>query len=210
MAKYTGPDCRLCRREGCKLFLKGEKCYTAKCAMEAGKHSTPPGQHGMGRKKTSSYAIQLREKQKCKRIYGLQEKQFKNYYDNAEKLRGVTGTNMLVLLETRLDNVVYRMGIASSRSQARQFITQGYITVNGAKVDIPSYAVKVEDVIAVKENRREMKLFVELKDTKPIVFKKWLTFDNATLTGKILALPEREDINDLEIKDSIIVELYSK
>ena len=147
MSKYTGPDCRQCRREGAKLFLKGDRCYSAKCALV--KRSSVPGQHGVSRKKITDYGQQLREKQKTKRIYGLGEKQFHNYYLKAEKMRGVTGTNMLVLLERRLDNVVYRLGLGTSRAQARQIVNHGLITVNGKKVNIPSYLVSVGDIIAV-------------------------------------------------------------
>ena len=194
MAKYTGADCRLCRREGCKLYLKGEKCGSTKCPLLT--KYAPPGDHGKGRKKASGYSIQLREKQKTKRYYGVTEKQFKMYYDRASEMRGVTGDNMLVLIERRLDNVVYRLGLGTSRAMARQIVNHGHITVNGKTVDIPSYLVKAGDVIAVKE-------------TKNLSLVKWLEFDNATLTGKVVALPQREDI-DLDIQEHLIVELYSK
>lgn len=207
MAKYTGPDCRQCRREGCKLFLKGDKCFEH-CVFE--KRNTPPGQHGAMRKKPTPYSIQLREKQKAKRIYGLTEKQFHKYYEMAEKLRGVTGENMLVLLERRLDNVVYRMGIGVSRAQARQIVNHGHITVNGKRVNIPSYLTKAGDVIEVKENKKELPFFTELKASKktgnPV---KWLEFDKESLKGTINALPTREDI-DMQIAEHMIVELYSK
>ena len=208
MARYTGADCRQCRREKCKLFLKGEKCYTQKCPLIL--RNKVPGQHAEGRKKISEYGLQLREKQKVKRIYGLQEKQFHHYYELAERSKGVTGTNMLILLEERLDNVVYRLGIGVSRSQARQFVNHGLITVNGKRVTIPSYQVKVGDVVSIKENKQEIELFVQLKQSKkPANLPKWLDFDPATLTGKVLQKPEREDI-DMNIQEHMIVELYSK
>ncbi len=207
MAKYTGPSCRLCRREGCKLYLKGEKCNSAKCTLNT--KYAPPGDHGKGRKKASGYSIQLREKQKTKRYYGVTEKQFKMYYDKASNMRGVTGENMLILIETRLDNVVYRLGLGTSRAMARQIVNHGHITVNGKRVDIASYRVKVGDVIAVKENKTDSALWTAVKETKNLGLVKWLEFDNATLTGKVVALPERADI-DLDIKENLIVELYSK
>lgn len=207
MAKYTGPVCKLCRREGCKLYLKGDRCMSANCALD--KRPVAPGQHGAARKKVTAYSVQLREKQKAKRAYGLLEKQFHMYYEMAEKMRGVTGENMLILIERRLDNVVYRMSIGSSRAQARQLVNHGHITVNGHVVDIPSYLVKAGDVIAVKENKREKTFFVELKNSKVANLPKWLVFDTETLTGKIEALPTREDV-DLSIAEHMIVELYSK
>lgn len=207
MSKYTGPDCRQCRREGAKLFLKGERCYSAKCAIA--KRSSVPGQHGVSRKKITDYGMQLREKQKTKRIYGLGEKQFHNYYLKAEKMRGVTGENMLILLERRLDNVVYRLGLGASRAQARQIVNHGLITVNGKKVNIPSFLVSIGDEIAVKENKQEKMNFKEIKSAKPTPTLKWLTFDNAKLSGTITAMPEREDI-DPTIAEHMIVELYSK
>ncbi len=207
MAKYTGPSCRLCRREGCKLYLKGEKCNSAKCTLNT--KYAPPGDHGKGRKKASGYSIQLREKQKTKRYYGVTEKQFKMYYDKASNMRGVTGENMLILIETRLDNVAYRLGLGTSRAMARQIVNHGHITVNGKTVDIASYRVKVGDVIAVKENKKDSALWTAVKETKNLGLVKWLEFDNATLTGKVVALPERADI-DLDIKENLIVELYSK
>ncbi len=207
MAKYTGPDCRLCRREGCKLFLKGDKCYSEKCTFI--KRQTPPGIHGASRKKPTPYSIQLREKQKVKRIYNLTEKQFHKYYELAEKMRGATGENMLVLLERRLDNVVYRMGVGVSRAQSRQLVNHGHITVNGKRVNIPSYLIKAGDVIAVKENKQELPFFTELKNAKISNSLKWLEFNPATLSGSIIALPTREDI-DMSIAEHMIVELYSK
>ena len=207
MAKYTGPVCKLCRREGCKLFLKGDRCFGAHCAMD--KRPVAPGQHGAARKKATEYSVQLREKQKAKRAYGLLEKQFHMYYEQAEKMRGVTGENMLQLIERRLDNVVYRMCIGASRAQSRQSVNHGHITVNGKNVDIPSYLVKEGDIISVKESKREKPFFVELKGAKIANLPKWLSFDPATLTGKVEALPKREDI-DLSIAEHMIVELYSK
>lgn len=210
MARYTGADCRLCRREGCKLYLKGSKCYSGKCVFAAGEFPVPPGQHGQGRKKQSGYSVQLREKQKAKRYYGLLEKQFSMYYDKADKMRGVTGENMLVLIERRLDNTVYRLGFGVSRDMARQLVNHGHFTVNGKNVDIPSYQVKVGDVIAVKENKRELTLWKDFVNQNTANIPKWLTFDAATLTGTVIALPERADIVDIEIKEHLIVELYSK
>ena len=208
MAKYVGADCRQCRREGCKLFLKGDRCTSKKCAME--RHPSIPGQHGSKpkRAKTYGYVIQLREKQKVKRLYGLLEKQFRRYYEKAEAMKGVTGANMLSLLERRLDNVVYRMGIGSSRAESRQIVNHSHISVNGKKVNIPSYQVKVGDEIAIMENSKEKEMFKNLKGVK-VVTPKWIEFNNETLTGKINAIPEREDI-DLEIKEHLIVELYSR
>ena len=206
MARCTGADCRECCREGCKLFLKGERCTTKKCAME--RRPVAPGQHGASRKKVTEYGTQLREKQKVKKAYGILEKQFRRYYDEAERMKGVTGENMLSLIERRLDNVVYRMGIGSSRKEARQIVNHCQITVNGKTVNIPSYQVKVGDVIAVKENKRELEMFKQLKDMK-VVMPKWLEFNSENLTGKVLALPARDDI-DLSIREHLIIELYSR
>lgn len=208
MAKYTGPVCKLCRREGCKLFLKGDRCFSRACAME--KRPVAPGQHGAARKKSTPYSVQLREKQKAKRAYGLLEKQFHMYYEMAEKMRGVTGENMLSLIERRLDNVVYRMGIGSSRAQARQLVNHGHITVNGKRVDIPSYLVEAGDVIAVKENKKNLPIWQAAKEVKNLSIVKWLEWDNNELSGKVLSLPERADIVDVEIKEHLIIELYSK
>lgn len=206
MARITCADCKKCRREGQKLFLKGERCTTKKCAME--RRPVAPGQHGAARKKNSEYAVQLREKQKAKRAYGLLEKQFRSYYDRATRIKGVTGENMLVLLECRLDNVVYRMGIGSSRAQSRQIVNHGHITVNGRVVNIPSFIVKAGDVISVKESKQDNAMFKELRGAK-IVMPKWLEFNTETFVGKIIELPKREDI-DLNINEQLIVELYSK
>jgi len=206
MARYTEADCRMCRREGTKLFLKGERCTSKKCAIE--KRPTPPGQHGEGRKKVSEYAVQLREKQKAKRLYGLLETQFHGYYEKAKRAKGNTGENMLCLLERRLDNVIFRMGIGSSRSQCRQLVSHGHIMVNDKCVNIPSYTIKAGDKITVKESKRDNALFKELRDAK-IVMPKWLSFNTATLEGAIIELPKREDV-DMNIKEHLIVELYSK
>ena len=207
MAKYTGADCRICRREGCKLFLKGERCTSKKCAME--RKPNVPGVHDANRKKATEYSLQLREKQKVKKAYGLLEKQFRTYYDMANSQRtGLVGENMLSLLERRLDNVVYRMGIGASRKESRQIVNHGHITVNGKTVDIPSYLVKVDDIIAIKENKKELPMFKDLKDVK-VVMPKWLEFNTEKLTGKINAMPQRDDI-DLNIREHLIVELYSK
>ena len=206
MAKYINADCRLCRREGTKLFLKGERCTSKKCAME--RRVGAPGVHPTTRKKPSEYLIQLREKQKVKRAYGLLEKQFRGYYDEAARQKGKTGEVMLSLLERRLDNVCYRLGLGASRAQARQIVNHTHITVNGKKVNIPSYQVKVGDVIAVKEKSAKSELFAAIKESRVIV-PKWLEFDPAKLTGKVVALPARDDI-DLTIAEHLIIELYSK
>lgn len=205
MAKNTSPDCKQCRREGMKLFLKGERCLT-KCAFD--KRPVVPGQHGTARKKFSEYGMQLREKQKVRRAYGLLEKQFRIYYEKATRSKESTGWALLKMLELRLDNVVYRMGIGSSRSESRQIVNHGHITVNGKKVNIPSYQVKVGDVIQVKENKQSLEMFKALKEAK-VNTPKWLEFNPATLTGKVLALPEREDI-DMNIQEHLIVEFYSR
>lgn len=207
MATYREAKCRLCRREGGKLFLKGDKCYNGKCPFE--KRPVAPGAHGAGRKKISEYGQQLREKQKVKRIYGVQEGQFRDYYERADRMKGITGENMLSLLERRLDNVVYRMGMGVSRAQARQLVNHGHFTVNGKKVNIPSYIVKVGDVIAVKENKTSNKYFEEIKSAKVANLPKWLEFNNEKLEGKVIALPARDDI-DSQIAEHRIVELYSK
>ncbi|MCR4436234.1 MAG: 30S ribosomal protein S4 [Clostridiales bacterium] len=208
MARYTDASCRLCRREGEKLFLKGERCYTNKCAVA--KRVYAPGQHGQQKKKLSEYGVQLREKQKARRFYGILESQFRKYFDMASKKKGVTGETLLQLLETRLDNTVYRLGLATSRPEARQLVTHGHFTVNGKKVNIPSYLLKVGDVVAVKERSKsspKIKAISEITGSK--VIPKWLEFDGENLTGKVVALPAREDI-DLPIKEHLIVELYSK
>ena len=208
MARTIEPDCRQCRREGCKLFLKGERCTSKKCAME--RRPVIPGQHGNSKRRVafSEYGTQLREKQKVKRMYGILEKQFREYYDKANKMKGATGEVMLTLIERRLDNVAYRMGIGASRKQCRQMVNHGLITVNGKRVDIPSYTVKAGDIIGIKENKQDNANIKELKGVKTVM-PKWLEFDTNTLTGKILALPSREDI-DSDIKEQLIVEFYSR
>ena len=206
MARIRCADCKKCRREGQKLFLKGERCTSKKCAME--RRPVPPGQHGDKRKKNSEYAVQLREKQKAKRAYGLLEKQFRSYYDRATRIKGVTGENMLMLLECRLDNVIYRMGVGSSRAQSRQIVNHGHVTVNGRRVNIPSYIVKAGDEIAIKENKQDNAMFKELRGAK-IVMPKWVEFNTETFVGRVVELPRREDI-DLNINEQLIVELYSK
>lgn len=208
MARYTDASCRLCRREGEKLFLKGERCYTNKCSIARRVYA--PGQHGQQKKKLSEYGIQLREKQKARRFYGILEGQFRKYFEMASKRKGITGENLLSLLETRLDNAVYRLGLATSRPEARQLVTHGHFTVNGHKVNIPSYLLQLGDVIAVKEKSKsspKMKSIVEITGSK--VVPKWLEMDKENLTGKVIALPVRDDI-DLPIKEHLIVELYSK
>ncbi len=206
MATYREAKCRLCRREGGKLFLKGEKCYNGKCPFE--KRPTPPGAHGLSRKKVSEYGKQLREKQKVKRIYGVQEGQFRAYYEKADRMKGITGENMLSLLERRLDNVIFRMGVGGSRAQARQLVNHGHFLVNGKKVNIPSYIVKAGDIITVKESKTSNKYFEAVKASK-VNTPKWLEFEPEKLQGKVLSNPEREDI-DSQIAEHMIVELYSK
>ena len=207
MATYRDSKCRLCRREGAKLFLKGDRCYSTKCAFE--RRPVAPGVHGAGRKKVSEYGLQLREKQKTKRIYGVQEGQFRKYYEMADRMKGITGENMLSLLERRLDNVVYRLGFASTRLQARQLVSHAHFTVNGKKVDIPSYIVKAGDVIQVRENKTKNAYFEQVKNSKAPNMPKWLEGDLEKLEGKVLELPKREDI-DTQIAEHMIVELYSK
>ena len=208
MARYTGPVCRLCRRENMKLFLKGDRCYTKKCAVEKGRAT--PGQHGQSRKKVTEYGIQLREKQKTKRIYGMMESQFKLTFNRAERQKGVVGENFLTLLERRLDNVVYRLGFANSRSEGRQLVRHNHFTLNGHKANIPSMNVRVGDVIAVKAKRKESPKFKELKElaagkTLPA----WLEVDAESMVGKVIALPARENI-DIPVSEHLIVELYSR
>ena len=207
MARYTESKCRLCRREGSKLFLKGDKCYKTSCPFE--RRPVAPGQHGAGRKKISEYGLQLREKQKVKRIYGVLEGQFRKYYEKADRMKGITGENMLQLLERRLDNVVYRMGVASSRNQAKQLVTHAHFLVNGKPVNIASYQVSVGDVISVKETRKDAKYFEELKALKQGTMPAWVEFENEKLEGKVVSLPTRED-SDSRINEQLIVELYSK
>ena len=207
MARYTGASCRQCRREGMKLFLKGDRCYTDKCALD--RRNYAPGQHGQGRKKVSNYGEQLREKQKVKRINGDLETQFRNLYERAEKMPGKTGANLLSLLERRLDNVVYRMGLAASRKEARQLVTHAHFTLNGKKVDIPSLTVNVGDVIAVKETSKSSAKFKALVENNTRIAPNWLENNLDEMCAKVVSLPTREDI-DLEIAEHLIIELYSK
>ena len=207
MARYTGASCRQCRREGMKLFLKGDRCYTDKCALD--RRNYAPGQHGQGRKKVSNYGEQLREKQKVKRIYGVLETQFRNLYKKEKKMPGKTGANLLSLLERRLDNVVYRMGLAASRKEARQLVTHAHFTLNGKKVDIPSLTVNVGDVIAVKETSKSSAKFKALVENNTRIAPNWLENNLDEMCAKVVSLPTREDI-DLEIAEHLIIELYSK
>ena len=206
MSRYTDANCRLCRREGQKLFLKGDRCYSSKCAID--RRGYAPGQHGQGRSKISDYGLQLREKQKTKRFYGMQETQFRNLFDKAARKTGITGENLLILLETRLDNVVFRLGFASSRKEARQLVNHGHFKVNGRKVNIPSYEVKAGDVITVKEKSTNSPKFKEVKEMT-ITVPSWLTVDVEKLEGKILSVPTRAEI-DTPVAEHLIVELYSK
>ena len=208
MARYTGPVCKLCRREGTKLFLKGDRCTSGKCALD--RRPTAPGQHGAANKKQREYGMHLREKQKTRRYYGVLEKQFKNYFAEADRKEGMTGENLLKLIERRLDNVVYRMGMAESRKEARQLVLHEHFTLNGKKVNIPSIIVSAGDVVAVKENFRssaKCKALAEGMQTK--ISPKWLDVDKTNLTAKVVALPAREDV-DFEINEQMIVEFYSK
>ena len=208
MARYTGSVCRLCRREGTKLFLKGDRCYSAKCAIS--KRPTPPGMHGQARaKKMSEYGMQLREKQKVRRTYGVLETQFRRTFDNADRMKGITGDNLLSLLERRLDNVVYRLGFAMTRREARQLVSHAHFTVNGKKVNIPSFVVEVGQVISVREKSRDMEHFKALREGTTHVVPKWLTFEAEQLQGTVNALPQREDV-DMSFEEHLIVELYNK
>ena len=208
MARYTGASCRLCRREGQKLFLKGERCYTDKCALVRREYA--PGQHGQNRKKTSEYGLQLRAKQKARRYYGVLESQFEKYFDMAERQAGITGENLLRILESRFDNVVYRMGFAASRKEARQLVLHNHFTVNGKKANIPSLLLKEGDVVAIAESSKgveKIKSVVEANSSRPTPI--WVDVDFDKISGKIVRLPNREDI-DFEVDEQLIVELYSK
>ena len=208
MARYTDAVCRLCRREGQKLFLKGDRCYTEKCALT--RRSYAPGMHGQGRSKVSEYGTQLREKQKAKRYYGVLEKQFRSYFDRAAKMEGVTGENLLILLESRLDNVVYRMGMAESRKEARQLILHGHFRLNGNKVTIPSLIVKAGDVITLRETSRSSeKIKALIEDLNTRVVPKWIEMDKNEVSAKVAMLPKREDV-EFPFEEHLIVELYSK
>ena len=208
MARYTDSVCRICRRENLKLFLKGDRCYSDKCAYE--RRSYPPGQHGQGRKKFSDYGIQLREKQKVKRMYGLLERQFRSYFHKAERQKGITGTSLLVLLERRLDNVVYRMGFVNSRSQARQLVRHNHFLVNDKRVNIPSFLVKENDIVAVKEKSRTIAPVVEaMEAVARRGVPQWLEVDKEKFEGTVKAFPTREELT-MPIQEQLIVELYSK
>lgn len=208
MARYTGAVCRQCRREGQKLFLKGERCYSEKCSF--GLRGYAPGQHGQGRKKSSEYGLQLRAKQTARRFYGVQENQFRHYFDVAERKQGITGDNLLKILESRLDNVVYRSGFASSRAEARQLVGHGHFEVNGSRVDIASYLLKAGDVVAVCDKSRsseKMKAVIEANGSKPVP--EWIDVDREKLTAKVIALPTREQI-EAPVDEQLIVEFYSR
>jgi small subunit ribosomal protein S4 len=208
MARYTGPLCRLCRREGEKLFLKGTRCYTEKCGVERRKY--PPGQHGQSRGKLSDYGMQLREKQKVRRVYWIMEDQFRNYFEKASRLKGITGEVLLQLLERRLDNVVYRMGFALNRRESRQLVRHGHFTVKGKKVDIPSYNLRDGDIVAVAEKSKELQAITEsLSIAEHRGFPEWVEVDTKNLTGKFVRVPSRDEIQ-LPVQEQLIVELYSK
>ena len=208
MARYTEAVCRLCRREGAKLFLKGSRCYSKKCAFE--RRPSPPGQHGVRRRKMGDFGIQLREKQKVRRVYSVLERQFHNYFVVAEHQEGVTGENLLRCLETRLDNVVFRLGFASSRAQARQLVTHGHFTVNGVPTDIPSYVTKPGDRIEVRESRRELDPFKNAKETlRSHQAPEWLGLEPARLAGRVLSLPRRDQM-PLDLNEQLVVEFYSR
>ena len=210
MARYTGPVCRLCRREGVKLYLKGERCHTEKCAIE--KRNFPPGQHGKDRKpKILGYALQLRETQKTRRIYGVLEKQFRNLFEKANRLKGITGENLLGLLERRLDNVVHRMGFGTSRAQARQVVRHGHIEVNGRKVNIPSFTVKPGEVISVREKSKQHPGLLAARDaTAHQPSPNWIEVDRENLKARVLQNPKREELVQIQLNEQQIVELYSK
>ena len=209
MARYTGSVCRLCRRENQKLFLKGDRCYTGKCAIDRRPAQTP-GQHGKGRKKLSEYGLQLREKQKARRYYCVLEGQFRKYFEMAVAKKGITGENLLAILESRLDNVVYRLGLAMSRPEARQLVNHGHFTVNGKRVNIPSYLVKTGDIISLQEKSRSLDKFKDVIEANSSrVPPKWLDFDKSKFEAKVMNTPERSDI-DFPIEEHLIVELYSK
>lgn len=208
MARYTGASCRLCRREGQKLFLKGERCYGGKCALS--RRAYAPGQHGAAKKKLSEYGVQLREKQKAKRFYGILESQFRKYFEIADSKKGITGEVLLQLLETRLDNVVYRMGFGTTRAESRQLVTHGHFEINGKRVSIPSYLTKVGEAVEVCEKSRKSPRFKEILDiTGSKVVPKWIEVDQENIKGRVVALPARDDV-DLPVQEHLIVELYSK
>ena len=209
MARYIGPVCKLCRREGTKLFLKGERCYTEKCAFDRRPH--PPGQHGQARVKLSEYGLRLREKQKVRRIYGVLERQFRKYFAEADRTKGVTGENLLSILERRLDSVVYRLGFAATRAEARQLVLHHHVQVNGKRVNIPSYMAKVGDRVTIREKSREIPRIKEsVEGAERRGASTWLELDKANFTGTVKALPVREENNAVEIKEQYIVEFYSR
>ncbi len=210
MARYNGPVCRLCRREGMKLFLKGERCHTEKCAIE--KRNFPPGQHGKDRKpKIVGYGLQLREKQKAKRYWGIAEQQFRNLFEKAARQKGVTGDNLLSMLERRLDSVTYRMGLGTSRAQARQVVRHGHVNVNGRKVNIPSFEVKPGDVIEIREKSKQNPMILSSRDaTAHAPAPNWLEVDRDTLRGRVLQTPKRDELVQIQLNEQLIVELYSK
>ncbi len=208
MARYTGSVCRLCRREGAKLFLKGTRCYTKKCAFE--RRPTPPGQHGVRRRKMGDFGIQLREKQKVRRVYGVLERQFRNYFVDAEGREGITGENLLRNLETRLDNVVFRLGFGISRAQARQLVTHGHFAVNGVPTDIPSFQLKPGDKVEVRESRRSREAFKIVRETlKSHTAPEWLSLDAANLSGTVASMPRRDQM-PLDLSEQLVVEYYSR
>jgi small subunit ribosomal protein S4 len=208
LARYRGSECRLCRREGLKLFFKGDRCYTEKCAFE--RRGYAPGEHGQARKKHSDYGVQLREKQRLKRMYGLLEKQFRGYFERADRMKGITGSNLLMLLERRLDNVVFRLGFAPSRNDARQLVRHSHFLVNGRKVNIPSYTVRKDDIIELKEKSRKV---LPILDSLETVARRgipgWLELDKETFKGVVKTIPTREDIT-MPVQEQLVVELYSK
>jgi len=210
MARYIGPVCRLCRREAMKLFLKGERCYTEKCAIE--KRNFPPGQHGKTRKaKLAGYGLQLRKKQKARRYYQLLENQFRNLFEKANSMKGITGENMLALLERRLDNVIYRMGFGTSRAQSRQLVRHGHVNVNGRRVDIPSFVVKPGDVVSIRDNSKNNPTILHARDaTAHAPAPNWLDVDRENLSAKVVNQPKREELVQIQLNEQLIVELYSK
>jgi small subunit ribosomal protein S4 len=210
LARYSGPVCRLCRREGMKLFLKGERCHSEKCAIE--KRNFPPGQHGKDRKpKIVGYGLQLREKQKTRRYYGLHERQFRNLFEKAARMKGITGDTMLNMLERRIDNVIYRMGFGTSRAQARQIVRHGHIQVNGHKVNIPSFLVKPDDVVEVRERSRKNAAILAARDaTAHAPTPNWLEVDREALKARVVGVPKREELVQIQLNEQLIVELYSK
>jgi len=208
MARYIGPVCRICRREGMKLFLKGDRCYTEKCAVE--RRAYPPGQHGQGHRKMSDYGRQLREKQKVRRMYGLLEKQFRSYYVAADRLKGVTGVNLLRLLETRLDNVVYRLGFAVNRSEARQVVRHDHVLLNGRKANIPSMQIRKGDVVEIRsKSQKQVRITAAVANVDARGVPQWLNLDRSKLRGEVTEWPAREDIT-MPIEETLVVELYSK